>query len=102
MPDDRIPDEGLINCNLQHLMNERQLSLAEVSRLTGLSRPTIRKLRNNRLEGVSMVTVARLCTVLRVGVGRLFTHKTAIQLINEKAEHDKGETFGETLVGTPE
>ena len=102
MPDDRIPDEGLIICNLLQLMDERQLSLAELSRLTGLSRPTLRKLKHNRLEGVSMTTVARLCTVLRVGVGRLFTHKTKIQLIHEGTEFPEGETFGESLVGTPE
>ena len=93
MPDDRIPDEGSIICNLQQLMDERQLSLAEVCRLTGLSRPTVRKLKYNRLEGVSMVTVARLCTVLKIGVGRLFTHKPKIQLLQEGSEYAEGETF---------
>ena len=90
---DNFPDEGLIICNLQHLMDERQLSLAEVSRLTGLARPTVRNLKANRLAGVRWVTVAKLCTVLRVGVGRLFTHKTKIQLIKENKKHAEGETF---------
>lgn len=102
MPDDNIPDEGLIICNLHQLMDERQLSLAELCRLTGLSRPTVRKLKYNRLDGVGMVTVARLCTVLRVGVGRLFTHKTKTQLIHENSQHAEGETFGESLVGALE
>ncbi len=102
MPDDSFPDEGLIICNLRKLMDERQLSLAELCRLTGLSRPTVRKLKYNRLEGVGMVTVARLCTVLRVGVGRLFIHKTKIQLIHENLQQVEGETFGDSLVGTLE
>lgn len=93
MPKDIFPDEGLIICNLQHLMDERQLSLAEVSRLTGLARPTVRNLKANRLAGVRWVTVAKLCTVLRVGVGRLFTHKTNFQLFLEHEEESEGETF---------
>lgn len=61
-------------------MDERRLSLAEVSRLTGLSRPTVRKLRTNHFEGVSMTTVARLCSALKVGVGVLLTHKSPSEL----------------------
>ena len=94
MSDDRFPDEGVITCNLRQLLDERRLSQAEVCRLTGLSRPTVRKLKYNRLEGVSMVTVARLCTVLKIGVGRLFTHKTKIQLIQKAMSEDEGAFMG--------
>jgi DNA-binding Xre family transcriptional regulator len=81
MSDSRFPPEGLIICNLQDLMDERHLSLAELCRLTGLSRPTVRKLRTNKFEGVSMVTVAKLCTALKVGVGVLLTHKSEPPII---------------------
>lgn len=91
MPNDEFPREGLIICNLKHLMDERHLSIAEISRLTGLSRPTVRKLKQSRFEGVSTVTVAKLCSTLRIGVGRLFVHKTKNQLIAEY--QTKGEAF---------
>lgn len=87
----QFPREGLIICNLKHLMDERHLSIAETSRITGLSRPTVRKLKQNRFEGVSTVTVARLCSMLRIGVGRLFIHKTQKQLIAEY--QSEGEAF---------
>lgn len=93
MSNNEFPREGLIICNLKHLMDERRLSLAEVSRLTGLSRPTVRKLKQSRFEGVSAVTVAKLCSMLRIGVGRLFVHKTQKQLITEYQSED------EALVG---
>lgn len=93
MSNDEFPREGLIICNLKHLMDERHLSLAEVSRLTGLSRPTVRKLKQSRFEGVSTVTVAKLCSMLRIGVGRLFVHKTQTQLIAER------QSKSEALVG---
>lgn len=91
MSNDEFPREGLIICTLKHLMDERRLSLAEVSRITGLSRPTVRKLKQSRFEGVSTVTVAKLCSMLRIGVGRLFVHKTQKQLIAER--QSEGEAF---------
>jgi DNA-binding Xre family transcriptional regulator len=89
MPDAQYPPEGLIICNLQALMNERGLKPVQVERLTGLSRPTVRKLRTNRFNAVRMTTVARLCSMLKVGVGVLLTHKPIVQLQSES----------ETLVG---
>jgi DNA-binding Xre family transcriptional regulator len=89
MPASNYPPEGLVICNLQALMDERHLSGAEVSRITGLSRPTVRKLRTNQFGGLSMATVARLCSALQVGVGVLLTHKPQVQLASE----------GEALVG---
>lgn len=89
MPDVQFPPEGLIICNLQALMDERGLKPVEVERLTGLSRPTVRKLRTNRFKGVSNTTVARLCSVLKVSVGVLLTHKPVTQLQSD----------GKTLVG---
>ena len=93
MSEDIFPDEGLIICNLQQLMDERQLSPTELCRLTGLSRPTVRQYRNNQIGGVRWGTVAKLCTVLRVGIGRLFTHKPKVRLVKENKKHSEGETF---------
>jgi DNA-binding Xre family transcriptional regulator len=62
-------------------MDERGLKPVEVERLAGLSRPTVRKLRTNQFTAVRMTTVARLCSVLKVGVGVLLTHKSENQLL---------------------
>lgn len=75
MPD-VIPTEGFVVCMLSNLMNERQLSTIQVSRIANISRPTVRKLRENRFDLVSMTTVSKLCSSLNVGIGVLFRHYT--------------------------
>ena len=84
-----IPPEGLIICNLNHLMNERRLTIAETARLANVSRPTIRKLRSDPASPVESTTVAKLCHGLKVGVGVLLVHRTKHQL----------ETESQTLMG---
>ncbi|MCK5548691.1 MAG: helix-turn-helix transcriptional regulator [Thermoplasmata archaeon] len=75
MPD-VIPQEGFVVCLLSQLMNERQLSTVQVARLANISRPTVRKLRDNKIKRVSMTTVSKLCSSLNVGIGVLFRHYT--------------------------
>lgn len=78
-----IPPEGLIVCNLKHLMYERQLTVAEMARVANVTRPTIRKLRDDPTSPVESTTVAKLCHGLKVGVGVLLTHRTKQQIENE-------------------
>lgn len=75
-----IPVEGMVVCNLKRIMDERGLTVAETARLTNLSRPTIRKLRDNPTTPAETTTIAKLCHGLRVGVGVLFVHKTQIDI----------------------
>lgn len=75
MPD-ALPPEGFVVCMLGQLMNERQLSIIQVCRIANISRPTVRKLRENRFDLVSMTTVSKLCSSLNVGIGVLFRHYT--------------------------
>lgn len=71
-----IPPEGMVVCNLKRIMDERGLTVAETARLANLSRPTIRKLRNNPTTPAETTTIAKLCHGLRIGIGVLFVHKT--------------------------
>jgi len=80
----KAPPEGLIICNLNHLMNERRLTVAETARLANVSRPTIRKLRSDPASPVESTTVAKICHGLKVGVGVLLIHRTKQQLDAER------------------
>lgn len=91
-----LPPEGFVVCMLSDIMHERQLSTVQVARLANLSRPTIRKLRDNRFDRVSMTTVSKLCSSLKVGVGVLFRHYTPHEWKLINIEHDQ------TLMGADE
>ena len=95
MPD-VIPQEGFVVCMLSDLMQERQLSTIQVARLANLSRPTVRKLRDNRVALVSMTTISKLCSGLNVGVGVLFRHISNHEWKLLQIEHDQ------TLMGADE
>ena len=86
MPD-AIPPEGLVVCMLGNLMKERQLSTVQVCRIANISRPTVRKLRENRFDLVSMTTISKLCSSLNVGIGVLFRHYTLHEWKLQKIEH---------------
>ncbi|NIN00496.1 MAG: helix-turn-helix domain-containing protein [candidate division Zixibacteria bacterium] len=73
MPD-AVPPEGFVVCNLSQIMDERQLGVQDVALIANLSRPTVRKLRDNRIERISMSTISKLCSSLHVGIGVLFRH----------------------------
>jgi DNA-binding Xre family transcriptional regulator len=92
MPD-AVPPEGMIVCTLSQLMNERQLSTIQVARLANLSRPTVRKLRDNRADRVSMTTISKLCSSLQVGVGVLFRHIPQHALIGIIDDYHEDQTL---------
>jgi len=64
-------------------MDERRLSVNELARLTQLSKPTVRNLKNGKTTAVSLVTVAKLCSALYVPIGALFTYKSNEYLRSE-------------------
>jgi DNA-binding Xre family transcriptional regulator len=82
-----IPPEGLVLCNLNRIMDERRLTVAETSRLSNLSRPTIRKLRDDPCSVVDTATVAKLCHALKLGVGVLFVHVSQGSLQSNELGH---------------
>lgn len=78
------PLEGKIICNLKSIMDERRLTIAGVSRIAHLSRPTVRNLRDNDFERVDLSTLAKICDALNVGIGVLLTHKPLTVLMAEE------------------
>lgn len=61
-----------LHCRLKEIMREKGMSVAELHRISGVSRETICILRNNGPTGVSTRSVARVCAALGVGIGDLF------------------------------
>lgn len=62
-----------IACHLDTLLGERGLSLAELSRLTGITVANLSVLKNNRARAVRFSTLRALCRALDCTPGELFT-----------------------------
>jgi len=95
---DAFPKEGRVICLLSSIMDERQLSTVDIARLANLSRPTVRKLRDNQFERLSMTTVSKLCSSLQLGIGVLFRHISKHEWELIKIEHG----LDQTLMGADE
>lgn len=57
---------------LWELMAERNLKITQVSKDTGLSRPTLNNIKFDRIKAIQMNTVDILCNYLRITPGELF------------------------------
>jgi DNA-binding Xre family transcriptional regulator len=99
-----FPQEGIVWCNLRRIMNERHLTVSKVARLANLSRPTVRKLRDNQINSVSMTTVAKLCSALKIGTGVLFSHFSSEKLLRMEIEFKdlQDSDAGRLLMGADE
>lgn len=71
MPPDQ---EHQIRCNLDRLLEERNLSLVELSQQVGVSVANLSVLKNNRARAVRFSTLTALCQVLDCSPGDLFTY----------------------------
>ncbi|MEX3630956.1 helix-turn-helix domain-containing protein [Rothia sp. LK2492] len=71
MPPDQ---EHQIRCNLDRLLEERNLSLVELSQQVGVSVANLSVLKNNRARAVRFSTLTALCHVLACSPGDLFTY----------------------------
>ncbi|WP_237202918.1 helix-turn-helix domain-containing protein [Rothia endophytica] len=71
MPPDQ---EHQIRCNLDRLLDERNLSLVELSQQVGVSVANLSVLKNNRARAVRFSTLTALCQVLDCSPGDLFTY----------------------------
>ena len=54
------------------LMAERNLKITQVSKDTGLSRPTLNNIKFNRNKAIQMETIDILCNYFRITPGELF------------------------------
>lgn len=57
---------------LRELLAERNLKITQVSKDTGLSRPTLNNIKFNRNKAIQMETIDILCNYFRITPGELF------------------------------
>ena len=57
---------------LWELMAERSLKITQVSKETGLSRPTLNNIKFSRYKAVQMETIDILCNYFKITPGELF------------------------------
>ena len=57
---------------LRELLAERNVTITQVHNETGLSRPTLNSIFNDRNKGIQLETIDILCNYLRITPGELF------------------------------
>ncbi|HEN9572413.1 helix-turn-helix domain-containing protein [Acinetobacter baumannii] len=65
----------MIYSNLPVLLAERRLKVADVVRLTGMSKTTLHKLYNDQSTRVDFETLDKLCSLLEVEVGEILKYQ---------------------------
>ena len=68
-----MPDElsGGIHCQLDELLEERQMTLTRLSELVGLSIVNLSVLKNDRARAIRFSTLYAICDALDCEVGQL-------------------------------
>lgn len=64
----------MILCNLPVLLAERRMKVADLIRMTGISKSTVHKIYNEQTSRIDFETMDKICEALNVGVGDLFTY----------------------------
>jgi len=64
----------MILCNLPVLLAERRLKVADLIRMTGISKSTMHKIYNEQTSRIDFETMDKICEALNIQVGDLFTY----------------------------
>ncbi|MGP5649471.1 helix-turn-helix domain-containing protein [Psychrobacter celer] len=64
----------MILCNLPVLLAERRMKVADLIRMTGISKSTMHKIYNEQTSRIDFETMDKICEALDIGVGDLFTY----------------------------
>ena len=64
----------MILCNLPVLLAERRMKVADLIRMTGISKSTMHKIYNEQTSRIDFETMDKICEALNIGVGDLFTY----------------------------
>lgn len=64
---------------LWELMEERNLKITQVSKDTGLSRPTLNNIKFNRNKAIQIETIDILCNYFKITPGELFKEVNPIK-----------------------
>lgn len=67
-------------CRLDVLLAERDMTLTELSRRTGITMANLSILKNNKAKAVRISTLRALCSVLGVSPGEIFVYGSAEEL----------------------
>ncbi len=59
-------------CNLQKMMDEKGLNIAQLSRLIGITQNTIRNYVQNRFNRIDCEIAIKLCSYFDVSFGEMF------------------------------
>ena len=68
--------EHLVTCNLGELLEDRGMTLAERSRLAGVSVVNLSVLKNDRAKAIRFSTLTAVCSALECTPGELLTMRT--------------------------
>lgn len=64
-----------IHCRLDELLEERGMTLTELSKRVGVSLVNLSVLKNDRARAIRFSTLSAICTVLDCEVGELLVHE---------------------------
>ncbi|MCK1798629.1 helix-turn-helix transcriptional regulator [Streptomyces sp. XM4193] len=90
MPPDEEPDA--IRIHLDRLLDERGMTLTELSTRVGITVVNLSVLKNRRAKAIRFSTLAAICEVLNCQPGDLITHVPST--VEENAEQE-GSTTGQ-------
>ena len=65
-----------MTCNLGELLEDRGMTLAELSRLAGVSVVNLSVLKNDRAKAIRFSTLTAVCSALECTPGELLTMRT--------------------------
>ncbi|MCG3857975.1 helix-turn-helix transcriptional regulator [Psychrobacter sp. Ps2] len=74
----------MILCNLPVLLAERRMKVADIIRMTGISKSTMHKIYNEQTSRIDFDTMDKICEALDIEVGDLFTYVPNESLDKEK------------------
>lgn len=57
--------------NLEKLMKKNNINIKELHKCTKLSRTTISNILNNKVTRIDYITIEKLCSALKCGIGEL-------------------------------
>jgi putative transcriptional regulator len=72
-----VPTGGVIACRIDELLDERGMTLTELSARVGITFANLSVLKNDRARAVRFSTLAALCEALDCSVGDLFVYEPA-------------------------
>lgn len=64
-----------IHCRLDELLEEREMTLTELSKRVGVSLVNLSVLKNDRARAIRFSTLSAICSVLKCEVGELLVHE---------------------------